>query len=322
MGVIDTLAAGFQTVARRPLLIALLLLLDLFLWLGPQLSIAPVVDQLGRLYQEAVSAEPTVFDRLNVDAEQRSTWDRQAQDVLDGLKAINLFGLLAWQMPSLIHLGPVTRPGVPDAGQVTIPTVGRLVIASLGLMLVGLVWTSAYNGAIAQYVRGDRFDRSFYFDRLGVNWLRLLGFYALIALAGVVIGLPVLFLAGLLNLIAPALGAVLALVFWSIAAWVVFFLLFFVGDAIFVGDLNPWPAIRSSVSLVQRHFWGSLGLILLIWLIAFGTVLVWNYFRAQPFLFPIALAGNAFISSGLTAASMIFYRDRVKGGAPSQPAAA
>lgn len=321
MGVIDTLAAGFQTVARRPWPIVLVLVLDLFLWLGPQLSVTPVVDRLAESYHQTLQSETALAEKLSVDPGQLSALDQQTQEVLDQVKGINLFGLLAWQMPSLIHLGPDPRPGLATFGTVTIASVGRLLVAALGLMLVGLVWTSAYNGAIAQYVRGDSFGRSFYFDRLGLNWLRLVGFYLLVAFVGAVVGLPMIVLGGVLNLVLPALGAVATMVFWALAVWILFFLLFFVGEAIFVGDLNPIAAIKSSVLLVQRNFWASVFIIFLVYLISFGMVLAWNYLRENPMLFIVALIGNAFISSGLTAATMIFYRDRVKGGQASRLAA-
>jgi hypothetical protein len=233
-------------------------------------------------------------------------------EVWESLKQVNVFGLLAWQMPSLIHLGPNVRTGLPQA-TLTIPSIERLLIAAGGLMLVGLVLTSAYNGAIAQYVRGEKFDQQTYFDRLGVNWLRLIGFYALVLVGVLAIGVPVMLLSALVSLVLPPLGTALMLVFWSALIWVMVFLFFFVMGAIFVSDLSPLQAARSSVEVVQRNFWSSLGFILLTYLIGAGTVLMWGAVRETPALFAIAVAGNAFIWSGLTAAAMIFYRDRAKG---------
>lgn len=305
LGVIDTLAAGFQTVAKRPWLILVLVIVDLFLWLGPQLSIAPVVAG----YEQAW---PDLLARFGAESGQMAGLGAPAPEVWESLKQVNLFGLLAWQTPSLVHLGPNVGTGLPRA-IVTIPSIERLVIAAAGLMLVGLVVTSAYNGAIAQYVRGERFDQHMYFDRLGVNWLRLIGFYLLVVCGVLAIGLPVLLLSAAVSLLVPALGTAVMLVFWSALIWVMVFLFFFVMGAIFVADLGPLQAARSSIEVVQRNFWSALGFILLTYLIGAGTVLMWGYVRDVPALFAIAVAGNAFIWSGLTAAAMIFYRDRAKG---------
>lgn len=53
LGLIDTLSSGFRVVQRRPWLILLPLLLDLWLWLGPRWSIQPLVDSLLAWWQPA-----------------------------------------------------------------------------------------------------------------------------------------------------------------------------------------------------------------------------------------------------------------------------
>jgi hypothetical protein len=44
MGTLACIVSGFEVVARNPELIALPLFLDLFLWLGPRLSVAPLLS--------------------------------------------------------------------------------------------------------------------------------------------------------------------------------------------------------------------------------------------------------------------------------------
>ena len=57
MSVLACLAAGFDIVARHPLTVSVPLLLDLFLWLGPRLSLAPFFLALDRFFKEAFSTE-------------------------------------------------------------------------------------------------------------------------------------------------------------------------------------------------------------------------------------------------------------------------
>jgi len=60
MGALACIVTGFEVVARHPTLIILPLALDLWLWLGPRLSIAPVlqasVDRAGTAGDEAIAA--------------------------------------------------------------------------------------------------------------------------------------------------------------------------------------------------------------------------------------------------------------------------
>ncbi len=44
MGPLACITTGFEVVARAPWLAVLPLLLDLFLWLGPRLSVAPILQ--------------------------------------------------------------------------------------------------------------------------------------------------------------------------------------------------------------------------------------------------------------------------------------
>ena len=53
---IDAFGRGFETVLSRISLIALPVFLDLFLWLGPQLSVAPLTAELGTLLEDQLQA--------------------------------------------------------------------------------------------------------------------------------------------------------------------------------------------------------------------------------------------------------------------------
>ena len=60
-GIIDSLGIGFSLVARRPILLVIPLLLDLFLWLGPRLSISTIASELA--LQLPTSVGETTEDR-------------------------------------------------------------------------------------------------------------------------------------------------------------------------------------------------------------------------------------------------------------------
>lgn len=320
MGIIDTLAAGFQTVARRPWPLLILIVLDLFLWLGPRITAEPVFAQFAETFRVWITTPIEGATVTGPDQAQIQEVETQFREFGNQLATFNLFQLLAWQMPTLVKsLAPLFPAQLPAPAAIALPAGDRFVVAAFGLLLIGLVWTSAYEGALAQYVRGDSFDRAFYFDRLAVNWLRLVGYYLLFFLGVLAIGLPTLFAAALINLVAPALGVFLGAIILSLL-FLVAFLLIFTRPAIFVGDLNPVSAIKSSASVVRRNPWSTLGLFLLTYLIGVGTILIWGYLDESPLLFVIALMGNAFISSGVTTAMMIFYRDRAKAGPATPPA--
>jgi hypothetical protein len=224
---------------------------------------------------------------------------------------VNLLGLLAWQLPSIIgadisNVASVTgsiRLETLEDGQTILTLFLVLGVVSLGLACL-------YLGAIAHHVRSNSAIPWRPVRRLGVNWIRLFSFVVLMILALVFLGLPLLLVAGFATILNPVLGRIfggllLALVLW---AWIY---LFFAVDAIFVSEVSPTTAIGHSVTVVRRNFWPSLRFVGLLVLIQLGLPLAWNLILKYPAAVPLAIAGNAYVATGLAAASMIFYRDRI-----------
>ncbi|HUX87106.1 MAG TPA: hypothetical protein VMW65_08895, partial [Chloroflexota bacterium] len=87
--------------------------------------------------------------------------------------------------------------------------------------------------------------------------------------------------------------------------------LFFLVDAIVVSQAGPIRATLSSARVVANNFWPSVGFIVLIYVISLGTQVIWTSLSQSPAGTLVAIAGNAYIASGLTAASMLFYQSRV-----------
>ena len=54
---IDSISEGYTAINRRPWLLLLPLLLNVYLWFGPQLSFAPLVSDLDRFRRSATGAQ-------------------------------------------------------------------------------------------------------------------------------------------------------------------------------------------------------------------------------------------------------------------------
>ena len=100
MGVIESLSKGFQIVTRHWWLILIPVLLDAFLWLGPQASIQSIVYET----METLDAE-----LADVPAEDMGDWFLTFRDALQEAAArYNTFSMLRVAMlgvPSLIIWG-------------------------------------------------------------------------------------------------------------------------------------------------------------------------------------------------------------------------
>ena len=295
MSIIDNLTQGFNLVLRRLWLLVAPVALDLYLWLGPKLSIAPVVDKMIANLQQALAAAPALG---GVETTVAPLMENMLQDLQTSVGRTNFFALLSWGrlgMPSIASLLPINSE--TDVVQ-QISSYGQMVALQLGIMAVGLLITCLFLGLVAQEVRGE-----------GLNLGKLLRSAPGYWLNFVAIGVPL----GILLVVAIFLSMLLgvfAFLLWVALLWLLLYLMF-VPQAIILAEEKPLQAVFNSLAVMRLNFWPSLGLIILTQVIGTGVVLVLRLIIGSPIGMVAAILLNAFIGTGLTAALFIFYRDRV-----------
>lgn len=335
MGIIDALGRGFQKVNRHWWLLLVPVLLDLFLWVGPHASIQQLVDRALH------SLEVDLPEVQTVDGIEGQGWDSVralAEQVVPGYNSFSSLRVGSLGVPSLAAWGGA-RLGAPssyeimwvafalmvdmpqlmvslrDASFVT-PLVWQMpnemvwLLTALGLTVVGIVIGSFYMAALSRAldVGEDEppeglWSRTLRFaSRYGTFWLLRLGLL-------VAIGLPVLLLTMALAALSPGLASLFTTVVLGLVTWASFYGIFFV-PALAVNEVSIWRAIWNSFNVVLRNFWPTLGLFLLINLIGGGLTILWQQFSHGSWLTVVGIVGNAYVGTGLIAASLLFYRDR------------
>ncbi len=111
------------------------------------------------------------------------------------------------------------------------------------------------------------------------------------------------------KLMGPAIIGILTMVLIWLSLWL-FLSLFFVTPAIVLDDANVATAVWRSVNVVVRNFWGTVGLWLLTQFILVGFSLIWQRLSQWPLGGVVGIFGNAYLATGLIAASIYFYQDR------------
>ncbi|MGC8839642.1 MAG: hypothetical protein ACP5UM_14670, partial [Anaerolineae bacterium] len=66
----------------------------------------------------------------------------------------------------------------------------------------------------------------------------------------------------------------------------------------------------TSIQVVARNFWPTVGLFALSHIIAAGTTVIWQRIQGTLWGMPLGILGGAFIQTGLVAASLVFFRSR------------
>ncbi|MCJ7624016.1 MAG: hypothetical protein MUO76_10975, partial [Anaerolineaceae bacterium] len=127
----------------------------------------------------------------------------------------------------------------------------------------------------------------------------------------VILALPVTCLLSTLLLVLPSLGTFPFLLMGMLSVWVLLPLAFS-PHGIFYGELRVGKSIVTSIRLV-RSLMSPTGLFfILLILLGYGLDFLWSTPGTDNWMLLVGIIGHAFISTGLLAASFIYYEKGVK----------
>jgi hypothetical protein len=305
-GVIDTLSTGYGVVNRHPWIVLIPVLLDLFLWLGPQASAAPLVSRVlsGAMALDSGRDSVGVLDQA------------QVRDLVGLSEEFNLFSALGRSSVSVISVPSLIAVlGVRDPlRSVPVDSWGIALAIVLGSVVGGMLLGSLYYAILAQEVRDGAVSLVRLVGQALRSWLRVLQYLLLITGMALMFGLPVLFLGVSAALMSPVLGSLALSAATMALIWTGIYL-FFVPNAIFLSQVGPLQAVKNSFAVVRGNFWAAVGLIGLTTVVWLGMTRVWELASTMiddPWGIGVGILGNAYIVTGLIAASFIFYRERIE----------
>lgn len=314
MPAIEILSNGFGVVNRRLGLILVPLFLDFLLWLGPQVTAAPLASQGVELYDQIIAAAPVPYQPPPDLLEEQY---HQIQSTFQALGRVNLLRLLATPLVLDVLASPLPSLVASSAETIVSPTAfywgmvseGRSLFALwVGLAAAGYLLASLYLSAIARSIKGH--PRPWLREALQ-GWWKLVLFALLVVAGAVTLGLPLAMLLSLASFVVPEVASLLGIGL-TVAVVVLVVGLFFVNPAFFVGEAGVLEGIRQSLRLVRRHLGSCLNFILLVTVIQWGITLAWGPLLGHPAGVLVAMVGNAYVVTGLAAAAMIFYQEKGK----------
>jgi hypothetical protein len=337
LGVIGCLAAGFEVVGRYLWLITLPALLDLFLWLGPRLSVVPLLQGFTAILRSRPIYDPEVVHQVG-----------QATQLLEQFgEQLNLFSLLGvlplLEVPSLLAWHAAVTPSpLGEPSVLLVANVLTLIGWSGVLVLVGSVLGFLYLNSLANRVRampsageqgatpakpapnpavkptadtgegaeGTEQGQSFP-ARSGVSKLvRVLIFTAGLLMTGMVLALPWAVLVGTATAVSQLLAEIVLIVSTGMAGYVLLHLLFVV-HGVLLGGRGLLRAIWESAVMIHMHLPYVIVLMLLVVVIYEGLGYVWSLLPGDSWLLLIGVLGNGAIATALIAATFVFYQERI-----------
>lgn len=292
IGILSAISKGFDRVTARPQLIAPPLILDLFLWLGPQLRISGLIQQFFDSAQGLINTQAEVFP-----APLR-------ESLIQGFNLLSALSSLPVGIPSVMSgRMPSSRP-MDVGGQFEISDVGVVLVLWLALTALGLGLGAFYQLWIASAIAPDA--------ELTSGWvaaLRMIGFGAVVFLIGLIAGTSVVLASGLATLILPLLGFGVLALGWSLLVWLMVYLAF-TPHGIVRYDLGVFRAILDSFVLVRWNLLSTVGFLLLVLSGSWILNVVWGLPDTDSWFSLLGILGHAFVSTTLFAASYAFYQGR------------
>ena len=294
-----SLRAGFDAIAAHVGLIFVPLGLDLLLWLGPRVSISrlmqPVLDEMARL------APTTGFAQADIDA--MLDMYRQLLGRLNLVAAlrtlpIGISSLMSGRMPGQSPLGAVFTLQVDSVPQL----LGLfLALTLIGWMLGGLYFhwvaelvVSRAPGQVAPTASRAILQTILY----SLIWAVLIWSVAL----------PAMFVVYLAFAINALLGQGLLLFMGFVSLWLLV-PLFFSPHGIYLRQQNAFASFLGAFTLTRFTLPSSSLFVLAVFLVGVGLNLLWAVPAEDTWIALVGILGHAFITTGLLAASFIYYRD-------------
>ncbi|MCJ7724280.1 MAG: hypothetical protein MUP03_09115 [Anaerolineales bacterium] len=297
-GVIKSLRAGFDTVANHIVAILLPIGLDLLLWLGPRLRLKQLLQPLIAQF----NAFPTgnAFSLTDIQRAQ-DVWKQFADqfNLLSILRTlpIGVSSLMSGSMPIRTPLG---EPAVMQVSSFI------SLIGWLGVIIVaGWIGGSLYYYWISAIILNREQDQVTSSWKailqtilLSVTWLIIL----------CIVGFPAAIIFSILFVISPFLAQVAVFILALVALWLIV-PVFFSPYGIFIRQQDAFRSIVSSIQMTRFTLPTSSLFVLAVFVIGQGFNLLWSVPDAASWMTLIGIAGHAFITTALLAASFIYYRD-------------
>lgn len=296
-GIINSIKAGFDAIASHITAILLPLLLNLFMWLGPRL-------RMDALFASIEGDLAAYWRAAKVPAEDIQTMLALYQEILQSL---NLFGLLRTLPVGISNLYSMTRAegftplGNPQVWQADVLT---LPLWMMFLVFIGWVGGAFYFRAVAWAALADKITAT----RVWMAVLQTILISILCNFILAAVGFPVMLVLFVAMQFSAALANVIVLVAALMSVWVIV-PVFFWAHGVFLNRQNVFTSMFSSLQLTRFTLPNSSLFVMAVFLLSYGLGYLWRIPKPDSWLTLAGIFGHSFVTTGLLAASFIYYHD-------------
>ncbi len=301
--VIQALLSGFNTIASKPHLILLPVILDLFLWFGPAWRIVDVF----RPFIQGLSNIPGLngSEYAEIVQSYQTLW----QDILNNFNLANVLRTLPIGVPSLMvgelpFINPMGYPLVFNLNSSL-----QVLVFWFLFLVVGFFFGNVYFQNISQQVLHSN-EKVTIKDSFKA-FLQIILMPIMLLIIMLIISIPVLLLITVVTLISPAFGEFVIFAVGVIILWILMPLIF-TPHSIYLYKQNLIAAMMTSISVVRVSMGRTAWFILASFILIRGLDILWRSPAADSWFLLIGILGHAFIVSGVIASSFHYFMDATK----------
>lgn len=299
---IKSLRTGFDSIANHVAVIIIPIFLDLLLWLGPHVQIKKLLLDLV----QTITTSPT-WDSAQTGALLGENLEvvQQTATRLNLMTSLRAFPV---GVPSLmVSVLPIQIPGGSPLF-LDVTNFWLIIGLVLLLFLAGLGTGSLYFALIAQASLGSTIKLRQVLQDWPRAMLQVLSLTAALLIVLVVISVPTSCIISVIAWGGISLGQLAIFMFLGALLWLGFPLIF-TPHGIFARHNNVLVALQNSVRVTRMTLPSTSLFFLAILMISEGLDILWRVPPENSWLMLVGVAGHAFVTSGLLAASFVYYRD-------------
>ena len=304
-GVMGSLRAGFDAVSSHVWLILLPLLLDVFLWLGPRFSVDTLINPLFKIVFNQARTTLTSAS----DLQRFAAYQSAISELVQRFNLLSLLGRLQTFPVGISSLLSQTMPvetpfGSQNAVQITSIT------GLFGLVFLFTIMGWVMGGLYFRLVSGIALAEGNPAPMISLSWaiIQTLLLSAIWVIGLMVVVIPMMMILTVLTMLSPVLASGALLVILLFSFWLIV-PLFFTPHGIFVRKQNAFYSIFSSLKMARFTLPTSGMFVLCVFLLSTGLNYLWSVPTDDSWMLLVGIAGHAFITTALLAASFVYYRD-------------
>lgn len=295
-GVINAIKAGMDVISSHLSILLLPLALDSLLWFGPRLSTRNIMTSI---FDQVVALN--VQNNLPV-ADLIANKDK----FIEKLSQFNLLSILRTFPVGISSLMsgklPVANP-LGAQSVIEIGSEGSLLGWLFLLILIGWALGGLYFNWVSS-MTGSRETKS----GSGRAVMQTLLFSLIVTVILFTVGIPTMFVLGILGLISPGILQVAMFVLALFSAWIVV-PIFFAPHGIYMRGQNAFYSIYTSLRMARFTLPTSSMFVLAVFVISQGLNYLWAVPSDNSWMMLVGIAGHAFVTTALLASSFIYYRE-------------